>query len=78
MENFKQKFDTLLMNTLCINQEDIKPETHFINDLGADSLDLVEFTMALEKEFNITIPDDDIEQLITIGDAMKYIKAKIA
>ena len=78
MENFKQKFDNLLIDTLCIHQEDIKPEAHFTSDLGADSLDLVEFTMKLEKEFNITIPDDDVEQLITIGDAMKYIKSKIA
>jgi acyl carrier protein len=77
MKNFKQKFDKLLIDILGISQEDIKPETRFTNDLGADSLDLIEFTMALEKEFNITIPDDDVERLQTIGDAEGYLKNKL-
>lgn len=77
MKNFKQKFDTLLIYTLGISQEDIKPNVHFINDLGADSLDLVELTIEFEKAFKITIPDKDVERLQTIGDAENYLKNKL-
>lgn len=77
MENFKERFDKLLIDKLGVSQEDIKPDTHFTNDLGADSLDLVEFTMKLEKEFNITIPDEDTEQIHTVGDAEAYLRDKM-
>lgn len=77
MENFKKTFDNLLINTLGISQEDIKPDTYFTNDLGADSLDLVELTIEFEKAFNIVIPDNDVEQLQTIGDAEGYLKNKL-
>ena len=77
MEKFKEKFDKILINTLGINQEDIKPDTYFINDLGVDSLDLVELTMKFEKEFNITIPDIVVEKLLTIGDAEEYLKTTL-
>ncbi len=77
MENFKKTFDNLLINTLGISQEDIKSDTHFTNDLGADSLDLVELTIEFEKAFKITIPDKDVERLQTIGDAENYLKNKL-
>jgi len=77
MENFKAKFDNLLINTLSINQEDIKPEVHFTNDLGADSLDLVELTVEFEKAFKISIVDEDAEHLLTIGNAEKYLRNKV-
>lgn len=77
MENFKKTFDKLLIDTLGISQEDIKSETHFTNDLGADSLDLVELTIEFEKAFKITIPDKDVERLQTIGDAENYLKNKL-
>lgn len=77
MENFKTTFDNLLIDTLGISQEDIKPEAKFAEDLGADSLDLVELTVEFEKAFNIAIPDDDVEQLQTIGDAENYLKNKL-
>jgi len=77
MENFKKTFDKLLIDTLGISQEDIKPDTHFTNDLGADSLDLVELTIEFEKTFNIVIPDEDVERLQTIGDAEGYLKNKL-
>ncbi len=77
MENFKKTFDKLLIDTLGISQEDIKSETHFTNDLGADSLDLVELTIEFEKAFNIVIPDNDVEQLQTIGDAEGYLKNRL-
>lgn len=77
MENFKTTFDNLLIDTLGISHEDIKPEAKFAEDLGADSLDLVELTVEFEKAFNIAIPDDDVEQLQTIGDAENYLKNKL-
>ena len=77
MENFKTTFDNLLIDTLGISQEDIKPEAKFAEDLGADSLDLVELTIEFEKAFNIVIPDNDVEQLQTIGDAERYLNNKL-
>ena len=77
MENFKKIFDKLLINTLGISQEDIKFDVHFTNDLGVDSLDLVELTIEFEKVFKITIPDNDVEQLQTIGDVESYLKNKL-
>lgn len=77
MENFKKTFDKLLIDTLGISQEDIKFDVHFTNDLGADSLDLVELTIEFEKAFKITIPDKDVEHLQTIGDAERYLNNKL-
>ena len=56
--------------------EEIKPEASFIDDLGADSLDIVELVMAMEEAFDIEIPDDDAEKMQTIGDAMSYVKER--
>jgi len=55
-------------------KENVKPETSFVNDLGADSLDTVELVMELEEEFDITIPDDEAEKIQTVGEAVKYIE----
>jgi acyl carrier protein len=60
------------------NKEQITRETSFINDLGADSLDTVELVMEFEDEFEINIPDEDAEKIQTVGDAVKYISAKLA
>ncbi|MDO9184428.1 MAG: acyl carrier protein [Bacteroidia bacterium] len=76
MKDFKDKFYALLIDKLDVNQEELKPEAKF-TDLGADSLDMVELSIDLEKTFNITIPDDDIENIITIGDAEEYLRSKI-
>ena len=57
--------------------ETIKPETTFIDDLGADSLDIVELIMALEEEFDIEIPDNDAEKVVTVGDVVEYLKDNI-
>ena len=54
---------------------EVTPEATFTNDLGADSLDTVELIMELEKEFNITIPDDQAEKITTVGDAISYVEA---
>lgn len=73
---FKEKFNALLINKLNVNEEGIKPESKFI-DLGADSLDMVELMIDFEKEFFITIPDNDAEKLITIDDAEEYLKIRL-
>ena len=59
----------------CRRKCEFKPEATFTNDLGADSLDTVELIMELEKEFNITIPDDQAEKIATVGDAIAYVEA---
>ncbi len=73
MENFKEKFNNLIIEKLGVEKEQITPEAKFTEDLGADSLDMVELVMEFEREFKITIPDDDAEQIKTIADAEKYI-----
>ena len=60
---------------LRVDESEVKPEATFTNDLGADSLDTVELIMELEKEFNITIPDDQAEKIATVGDAIAYVEA---
>ena len=76
MEKFKERFDKLLIDKFGTSQEDLKPNAKFTDDLGADSLDMVELIMEFEIEFKVAIPDDDVEQIITIDDAMKYLKSK--
>jgi acyl carrier protein len=56
-----------------VDETEITPDSHFIDDLGADSLDTVELVMALEEEFGIEIPDEDAEKIQTVGDVAKYI-----
>ncbi len=73
MDNFKVKFNNLLIDKLGISQEDIKPNAKFTEDLGADSLDIVELVMELENEFKIIIPDVEAEKIITVSDAEKYV-----
>lgn len=74
------EFETLkkaLAEQFSVNEDDITPDTSLLDDLGADSLDLVELIMAMEEEFDIEIPDDDVEQIKTVGDAVNYIKEKV-
>jgi acyl carrier protein len=74
MENF-DKLKEILVDVLGVKSEDIKAESKFIDDLGADSLDLVELIMALEDKFDIEISDEDAEKIITVKDALDYIEA---
>ena len=60
---------------LGVPEAKVEEKSEFVNDLGADSLDVVEFVMEVEKEFNITIPDEEATKLKTVGDAVKYIDA---
>ena len=67
----------IIVKQLQCQEEQVKPEAKFIEDLGADSLDIVELVMALENAFNTQIPDDDAEGLTTVGDAIKYVEEKL-
>jgi acyl carrier protein len=64
----------IVASQLDVEKEKIKPETSFINDLGADSLDIVELVMEFEEAFDMSIPDEDAEKIRTVGDAINYIK----
>ncbi|MHB1252555.1 MAG: acyl carrier protein [Candidatus Humimicrobiaceae bacterium] len=72
MENF-EKIKEILVDVLGANKDDIKQESKFVEDLGADSLDLVELIMSLEDKFQIEISDTDAEKIITVKDALDYI-----
>jgi acyl carrier protein len=76
MENF-DKIKEILVDVLGVDEDDIKPESKFIDDLGADSLDLVELIMSLEDKFNIEISDEEAEKIATVKDAMDYIDASL-
>lgn len=62
---------------LAVTENEVKEDSVFTDDLGADSLDVVELVMALEEEFSIDIPDDDVNNMKTVGDVVKYIDAKM-
>jgi acyl carrier protein len=67
-----------IVEKLGVEESKVTPNASFINDLGADSLDTVELIMELENRFNIQIPDEDQEKIQTVGDAVNYVKSKIA
>ncbi|MBR2960071.1 MAG: acyl carrier protein [Burkholderiaceae bacterium] len=75
MENLEQRVKKVVAEQLNINEADIKNESAFIDDLGADSLDTVELVMALEDEFGVEIPDDQQEKLRTVQNAIDFIVA---
>ncbi|HET7558436.1 MAG TPA: acyl carrier protein [Limnochordia bacterium] len=66
----------LAVEQLGVDAEEVTPEASFVDDLGADSLDVVELVMAFEEEFGLEIPDEDAEKIRTVGDAVNYIKEK--
>lgn len=66
----------ILAEQFSMNEDDITMDTSFTEDIGADSLDLVELVMALEQEFDIEIDDEEVENIKTVGDAVRYIKDK--
>ncbi|MGH4122324.1 MAG: acyl carrier protein [Clostridium sp.] len=70
-----EKIRATIASQLSIDEEEIKMESSFMNNLGADSLDIVELIMALEEEYDIEIPDEDVEKIATVGDVVEYIKA---
>ena len=64
----------VVVEQLSVNPDEVKEDSKFVEDLGADSLDVVELVMALEEKFDIEIPDSDAEAIATVGDAVKYIE----
>ena len=69
-----EKVKSIIVEQLGVEEEDVKMESSFVDDLGADSLDIVELVMALEEEFDLEIPDEDAEKIRTVGEAVKYIQ----
>lgn len=68
----------LVVEQLDVSEDEVTPQASFMDDLGADSLDVVELIMALEEEFEIEIPDEDSEKIVTVQDAVNYIESKQA
>ena len=75
MSDIQNRVKAIIVDKLGVDESEVKPEATSTNDLGADSLDTVELIMELEKEFNITIPDDQAEKIATVGDAIAYVEA---
>ena len=74
MSEIAERVKAIIVDKLSVDAEDVKAEASFANDLGADSLDTVELIMEFEKEFGISIPDDQAEKISTVGDAIAYIE----
>ena len=74
MSEITTKVLAIVVDKLGVDESQVTPEANFTSDLGADSLDTVELIMELEKEFNISIPDDQAEKIATVGDAIAYIE----
>ena len=74
MSDIKGRVKTIIMDKLGVEESEINDDASFTNDLGADSLDTVELIMEFEKEFNIAIPDDQAENIATVGQAISYIE----
>jgi acyl carrier protein len=73
-ESVEEKVKEIIVKQMGANKDQVTPDTSFINDLGADSLDTVELVMELEDAFDVSIPDEDAEKMQTVGDAINYIK----
>ena len=74
MSDVNSRVKAIIVDKLGVDESEVATEASFTNDLGADSLDTVELIMEFEKEFNIAIPDDQAENIGTVGDAVKYIE----
>jgi acyl carrier protein len=77
MSEIANKVKAIIVDKLGVDEKEVTPEASFTNDLGADSLDTVELIMEFEKEFNIAIPDDQAENIGTVGQAVAYIEANV-
>ena len=74
MGDIEAKVQAIICEQLDVDAADVVPEASFADDLGADSLDLVELIMAMEEQFDVSIPDEDAEKISTVQDAIDYIK----
>ena len=77
MSEIAEKVKAIIVDKLSVEADDVNNEASFANDLGADSLDTVELIMEFEKEFKVSIPDDQAEKISTVGDAIAYIEANV-
>ena len=77
MENLEQRVKKIVAEQLGVNESEIKNESSFVDDLGADSLDTVELVMALEEEFECEIPDEEAEKITSVQQAIDYVKAHV-
>lgn len=76
-EEIFERIKKIIVDLLQVPEDSVTLESHFIDDLGADSLDLVELIMGIEEEFNIEIPDGEAEKVVTVGDVVEYIKENV-
>ncbi len=76
--NVEQRVREIIVQKLGVEESQVTPEASFMNDLGADSLDIVELIMEFERSFDLTIEDSDAEQIRTVGDAIRYIEQRLA
>ena len=76
-EEIFEKVKTVIVEQLGIDEANVRMESSFLDDLEADSLDIVEFIMALEEEFGLEIPDEDVEKIVTVKDVVEYISENI-
>jgi len=76
-EKIEERVKEIIIGQLTVAPEQVVPEASFTDDLGADSLDLVEMMMAFEAEFNVEIPDEDAEKIRTVGKAIEYLKSVV-
>ena len=74
MSDISSRVKAIIVDKLGVDENEVVPEASFTNDLGADSLDTVELIMEFEKEFNVQIPDDQAENIITVGQAIEFIE----
>jgi acyl carrier protein len=74
MADVAEKVKSIIVEKLAVDENEVTPTASFTNDLGADSLDIVELIMEFEKEFGVSIPDEDAEKIVTVGDAVAYIE----
>ncbi|GAB4247802.1 MAG: acyl carrier protein [Candidatus Methylacidiphilales bacterium] len=75
-KSIEERVKQIIIENLSVNAEQVTPDAKFIEDLGADSLDVVELVMAFEEQFDVEVPDEDAEKLLTVGDVVKYIEDK--
>ena len=75
--SIEDKIISIIAEKLNLSKDQVKPEASFVDDLGADSLDLVELVMAMEEEFGMEVPDEDAEKLRTVKDVIEYVKKRL-
>lgn len=78
MANVAERVKKIIVDKLGVDENEVTPESNFIQDLGADSLDTVELIMEFEKEFDVSIPDEQAEKIQTVGQAIEYLESQLA